>query len=164
MLQFLQLQSWLEESSKPSCPQPFYPACLPLVADSHPFNSTTPTICMFKLLTTAWNHTLSRLGLPFIFSCCVTRGNAIWHLSIDTAPPVWKRGMERRTQNGSQRLGVERQITASPLLQRLGYPLAHLSSCPYSTEVLLLPWNGTKLSCALAIKNVILYLSKNLHE
>lgn len=56
--------------------------------------------------------------------------------------------------------GVERQITASPLPQLLAQPLPHLSSCPYSTEVLLLPWNGTKLSCALAIKNVILYLSK----
>lgn len=49
MLQFLQLQSWLEESSKPSCPQPFYPACPPLVADYHPFNSAASTICMFKL-------------------------------------------------------------------------------------------------------------------
>jgi len=49
MLQFLQLQRWLERFSKPSCPHPFHPMHRPLAADYHPFNSANSTICMFKL-------------------------------------------------------------------------------------------------------------------
>lgn len=53
MLQFLQLQSWLEMFFKASGPHPVYAVCLPLAADYHPSNSANSTVCMFKLLTSS---------------------------------------------------------------------------------------------------------------
>lgn len=83
---------------------------------------------------------------------------------------IQKKRHDRETENRSLNLGVkkendlERTMTGSPLFQLLGHPLPHLSSCPYSIEVLLLLWNDMKLSHALTVRNVILHLSKNLHE